>query len=232
MDRFSEVFCSIQGDNGSRSISVQPRRLFCFGFSGRDREEVDTHIHQLEPLGIAPPLRVPVLMEVSPWLLTASDVLRVQGFHTSGEVEFVIMHMLDDVYIGIGSDHGDLELEKFDVAMAKQMAPKVVGRELWRYAEIRDHWDSLELRSWVRVHGKEFLYQSSSASVLLHPDTLMDICRTRIKDSLSGTVIFSGTISCLNNLEFAEYFVAELFDPVLERSIRLSYTVEGFNRTH
>lgn len=234
MNEFAHVTCTVMDQGTPRKLSVSASRLICFGYSGRDISEVNHHIEQLEPLGIPAPKQVPLIMEVAPWLLTDSERFSVQGFRTSGEVEFVMVHSPETGawHVGVGSDHGDLELEKFDGAMAKQMGPKVLSRELWNYDEVKDHWDTLQMRSWVTVDGKRRLHQSASVSVMLHPDSLMQLIAERMKADTGGMVIYSGTITCLGPLVFPTGFEAELFDPVMNRRLSLAYTVEAFNRTH
>jgi hypothetical protein len=234
MSEFYHITCHVGENEGTKTIPIGARRLICFGYSGRDREEVETHIRQLEPLGIPAPEKVPTIMEVSPWLLTDSMNFRVQGFHTSGEVEFVLIGLPseDELLVGVGSDHGDLELERIDGAMAKQMGPKVLSKELWKFSDVVDHWDALEMRAWVTVDGKRWLHQFAGVSVLLHPNTLLQLYRERVADSLEGAVIFSGTISCLESLVYPTRFEAELYDPIMKRSISLDYHVEAFDRNH
>ena len=109
----------------------------------------------------------PDLCRKSRYLLTNEDAVEVQGPQTSGEVEIVAIVDSDEVLVSVGSDHNDRTIETmwadalgkvYDTAKQKQMVPTVVARDASKYEEIRDHWDRLNLRSYVTVSGKKIPY--------------------------------------------------------------------------
>jgi hypothetical protein len=236
MNQSSLLRCNLEEIDNLKELDVVAKRLFCFGFSGRDQEEVANHIKQLEPMGIAPPKKTPLLMEVAPYLLCTTNTIKVQGNFTSGEVEFVIIPEKDsdDFFIGVGSDHGDLEVEKVDVAMAKQMAPKILGSKLWRFSEIKNHWDEIVMRSWVKdkTNQNRYLYQQDKVEAMMHPNEIIKYYKQWVGNNLDDIVIYSGTISALGELVYPNYFACELYDPILDRTIGLSYNIESFKRSH
>mgnify|MGYP003338528217 CR=1 FL=1 len=75
--------------------------------------------------------------------------IEVSGGDSSGEVEFVLYALDDAMWIGVGSDHTDRKAETINVTLSKQMCGKPVSPALWRYDEVKPHWDKLTLRSFV-----------------------------------------------------------------------------------
>lgn len=113
----------------------------------------------------------------SSYLLTNEDKIEVQGPHTSGEVEIVAIMDKDDVIISVGSDHNDRSLEImwtatlgkiYDSAKSKQMVPAVIANEAWKYEDIKDHWDELNLRSYISLLGERSVCQNFSLSDLVN----------------------------------------------------------------
>src|SRR5262249_12098230 len=95
---------------------------------------------------------------------TTDDEIEVQGARTSGEVEFVVVLHGDELLISVGSDHCDRTVETIWQDKPKQMCPKIVAPRAWRYADVRPHWDQLQLRSWVTKDGRRRLYQEFAAA--------------------------------------------------------------------
>ena len=61
---------------------------------------------------------------------------------------------------------------------------------------------------------------------ILRPDTLVDLVRRRVRESIEGIAMFSGTSSLLTDgFVFADRFEGELSDPVLGRRIELAYDI-------
>ena len=98
--------------------------LLVIGDAGRTQVAVQHHIEELAAIGIAPPLRVPVVYELAPGLLTYDPVTAVAGPRSSGEVEPVLVRAGADWYLAVGSDHTDRELEAEDIKTSKAVCPK------------------------------------------------------------------------------------------------------------
>jgi hypothetical protein len=193
-------------------------------WAGRDAAAVEVHIHELELLGVPRPSRTPLFYRVAASLLTTSDSIQALGKHTSGEVEFVLVKLNGEVWVGVGSDHTDRAAERTSVALSKQLCAKVIAPELWRYDDIAPHWDQLALRAWVHRHGTRELYQEAHLSALLSPDQLI----ARYPDWMSmdtGIALFSGTIATRSAIGPAEFFEMELDDVVLRRALRHQYRI-------
>lgn len=197
------------------------------GWAGRNQDEVDHHIQELELLGVTPPSSTPLFYRVSTDRLTQAESITVVGENTSGEAEPVLLATPDGLFVGVGSDHTDRTCENFSVALSKQVCPKIVGREFWRYEDVLPHWDDLYLRSY-RHEGKErVLYQDGKLSALLRPEILMqkNPLRTAASELSIGTVMFCGTTTALGGIVPTDILTVELFDPITERALSHTYSV-------
>ncbi|MEM2876162.1 MAG: DUF2848 family protein [Candidatus Bathyarchaeia archaeon] len=181
----------------------------------------------------------------SRYLLTNEDVIEVQGPQTSGEVEFVAIMDKGEVLVSVGSDHNDRTLEimwtealgkVYDTAKSKQMAPAVVAKDAWLYRDVKDHWDKLNLRSYVTFSGEKIPYQDFTLSELVDLEYHFRANPWLMED---GVVLFGGTSGTLptvppnvfqfqpslKGLIFPSDFHFEIRDPVLGRVISHSYKV-------
>lgn len=207
-------------------IRFVPKRVIIAGYTGRNQGEVRAHIEELKTHGIAAPAEIPTVFRTTLDRLTTAGEVEVVGGHSSGEAEVVLLARGKELWVGVGSDHTDRELEKLNVNASKQACPKPVSPEVWKYSDVREGWDQLELRSWVGDKGREQLYQEGKMSAVLPPEELLGILRGGLGKLLDGAVIFTGTIPLIGGA-FAPrpYFQAELFDPKTKRSLRCAYRV-------
>ena len=140
-------------------LDFVPRRIIIAGYTGRNQEEVKAHINELAAQGVPAPTEIPTIFRATLDRLKTDNDMEVLGEHTSGEAEAVLLVAGNDIWVAVGSDHTDRELEKINIVASKQVCPKPVSAEVWRYADVRERWDSLVLRSWVGETGREQLYQ-------------------------------------------------------------------------
>lgn len=207
---------------GQRSIAID--RLIIAGWAGRDAEGVAHHIRELEALGVTAPSTVPCYYPLAAALLTHDDVIEVPRADSSGEVEAVLLETPQGLLVAIGSDHTDRKVEAYDVTVSKQMCAKPISRDVWRFDEVADHWDSLIARCWRTLDGKRELYQEGPMTTLRDPRELARNYAGR--ESLpAGTAMFCGTQPVIGQLGYGEEFAFELHDPILNRSLHLSYKV-------
>src|SRR5260221_1716219 len=143
--------------------------LVIAGWTGRDRAAVDHHIAELAAIGVKPPARVPCYYRAAVDLLTSGTALQFLGSDSSGEVEFVLVSLPDGLWVGLGSDHTDRKVEAYSVPVSKQLCLKPVAPQLWRVEDVADHWDKLELRSWITEGGKRVLYQQGAVAAMREP---------------------------------------------------------------
>jgi hypothetical protein len=158
-------------------------------------------------------------------LLTCDGVIEVVGTHSSGEAEFCLMRVAGEIYVTVGSDHTDRQLEISSISLSKQVCPKPISATCWKLKDVITHWDELRLRSYVGEDGIERLYQDDSVNQILHPDELMPRAFAAAPDG-DEQVVFSGTVPTIGPIRATDYFRAELVDPVLGRSLVCSYTTK------
>lgn len=201
--------------------------LIVAGWTGRDRSAVERHIAELAAIGVKRPGSIPCFYRLGASLLTTASEVQVAGEESSGEVEFVLISSPEGIYVGVGSDHTDRKVEAYGVTVSKQMCPKPVGRELWRFAEIEEHWDRLELRSHVTRAGKRRLYQEGGVSAMLAPRDLLSRFAASSGEFAPGTAMFGGTLAVNGGIGGGERFEMELHDPVENRSLRHQYAIRA-----
>ena len=199
--------------------------LVVAGWTGRNVEALEAHIKELEALGVKRPKSVPIFYRNAASLLTTAGEIQVAGGHSSGEVEFVLYALGDGMWLGVGSDHTDRKAETINVTLSKQMCAKPVGPALWRYEEVKPHWEKLTLRSFVPGEaGKRRLYQEGSVANMRAPEDL--IRRYTGGDRLApGTAMFCGTFAVHGGISHSVQFDMELEDPVLGRKLTHSYKI-------
>jgi hypothetical protein len=225
-DRMQGNF-TIDRKDGKHALSANLKGAVICGYTGRDQSAIHKHIEELAKQGIKPPPSVPMFYPKPAWGLSLDEGIQVQGAQTSGEVEFVLLVQRDKVYVGVGSDHTDRELEKLDIPKSKQTCPSVFSKVLWDYDEIKDHWDQIEFRSWVTLGGEKTLYQQSTLASLLKPEDIIARVRAKVLNGLEGIVLFCGTPALLTDgFVFADRFECELSDLVLKRKIIVKYEVQ------
>jgi hypothetical protein len=199
--------------------------LVIAGWTGRDPAAIQHHIEELRLLGVRPPRQVPMFYRVSAGLLTTASDIEVIGEDSSGEVEFVLVSLPQGLYVGVGSDHTDRKVEAYGVTVSKQICPKPLGRDLWKLADVQDHWNELILRSHVIREGTRQLYQEGSVSRIREPLDLVSRF-TRVGNRLPvATAMYCGTLPAMGPIAGGERFEIELFDPVRDRSLLHSYAV-------
>lgn len=216
---------NLQVQGSEQKIDLVVKSIFNAGYAGKDQKLVQEHIDELAKLGVPVPNTTPTLYPLSDYLATTSDSIQVQHGETSGEIEYCLIWDGEDIYVTVASDHTDRNLETFSVPKSKQACPNIIASEVWRYSEVKDHWDELELECWITKDGKRELYQKEKLAALMSPEEWKDIF-TKKGIGEAGHMFFSGTINTVNqNLIFGDFYEIKLKDPVLERNIECSYQV-------
>lgn len=202
--------------------------LVIAGWTGRDQAAIETHIRELEELGVPRPRETPMFYRVSASLLTTAPDIEVIGTESTGEIEFVLLHHDNEVWVGVGSDHTDRKAEAAGVTLSKQLCPKPMGPQLWALADVESHWDSLILRSYAEFSGQRTLYQEGAVSAVRHPRELIRLYGNHDKHGfVGGTAMFCGTLSVIGGIRWAETLSMELEDPVLHRRMIHSYHIRA-----
>lgn len=197
------------------------RDVVIAGWTGRDPHKVQEHIEELAALGIAPPATTPCFYRAGVETLTTAAGVDCLGGQSSGEAEYVLVVDADGTWwVGAGSDHTDRAVEAYSIPVSKQMCPKPVAPLLWRFADVADHWDALELRSWVEEDGAMVPYQAGTVAAMRDPRDTVE----RFGGLQPGTLMFGGTLPVLGGIRPRPVFAFELHDPVLHRRIVHRYT--------
>ncbi|WP_371154597.1 DUF2848 domain-containing protein [Jannaschia sp. 2305UL9-9] len=203
-------------EHGALDVTID--QLIIAGWTGRDAAAVQHHIDELAAIGVAPPSEVPLYYRVSRSLLTTDPVVEVLGEHSSGEAEPMILRQGDDLWLGLGSDHTDRELEATSVAASKQVCPKPCSTGLWSYDSVAGHLDQITVRSWIEETGAWVLYQDGALSGLRPLDGL----RAGVQMA-DRSAMMCGTFGAIGGVRPASKFRATMTDPVLGREITMTY---------
>ena len=217
----------VEADGNRSDLEFPVARILDAGFTGKNREGAMKHVEELKAHGVAAPDRIPAYFAVTREMVTTDDEIEVLGDDTSGEVEVVFLFKGDEVYIAVGSDHTDRELEKDSIPKSKVICAKVVSREVWKLADVKPHWERLKLQSWIDVDGRRTLYQEGSLADFLTVDDFLDGVRAVVKDGvLDGMVLYMGTMPSLGGeLLFSPTFEGRLSDDVLGRELSFRYSI-------
>lgn len=207
-----------------RSVAVD--HAVIAGWTGRDKAALEAHIRELAALGVAPPASTPIYYRVAAARLTTADVIEVIGDRSGGEVEAVLLKTDGRLWVGVGSDHTDREVETYGVTVSKQMCDKPVAPVFWAFDDVAPHWDQLVLRAWVTEGGARVAYQAGTVDAMLDPETLM-AGYTGGGAIGDGTVMFCGTLAATGGVRPTTTFEIELEDPVRGRRIAHSYTARN-----
>lgn len=215
---------NISAESGASRETFVVRQLIIAGWTGRDTAALEAHIEELAELGVARPKSVPIFYRVSADLLTTEDCIQVAGRESSGEVEAVLFKHKDELYVGVGSDHTDRQLETVGITLSKQVCAKPVSADVWRWRDVADHWGSLTLRSVLPATGE--VYQEGLTTALRRPDDLLALYESREGPVADGTAMFCGTLPALGGIRFAPEMAVELVDPDSGRTLRHRYSVD------
>jgi len=207
-------------DGRTDQVSMTPDALIVAGWTGRDEAALNHHIEELAAIGVPRPSSVPVFYRNAATNIVQTERFEVLGPDTSGEVEPVIVALNDGLWIGLGSDHTDRKAETMGIALSKQLCGKVMGGELWRFDEIKAHWDQIMIRAHAVIGGARTLYQEGPLAAMRHPDDLI----ARYGKTLGvNTFMFCGTLGAKGGIRPASRFEMELDDPVLKRRMIHAY---------
>jgi hypothetical protein len=203
-------------------VALEFEAVVVAGFTGRDRAEVLKHVEELAAEGVKPPAQVPSFYLVSPDLLTQATGISTLHDETSGEAEIALLVDGERTYVTLASDHTDRRLERHDIALSKQICPKILAREAWPYDAVAGHWDQLRLESWISHGNGRVAYQSGEAGQLLDAEALLAV--TPFQRRPGAFVLLAGTLPALGGIRASVRFGARLIDPFAGRAIALEDT--------
>lgn len=214
----------LQNGSDARPQQVTVTQLVVAGWTGRDVAAVEKHMAELEAIGIQRPASTPIFYRVATARLTTDGMIEASGTNSGGEVEYLLLRHEGRLWVGVGSDHTDREVEKYGVTVSKQMCDKPIATQFWAYDDVAPHWDQLILRAFVVENGKPTMYQEGPVAAMLHPMDLVS------RDTANGTLadqtlMFCGTLAAHGGVRPTQQFAFEIEDPVLGRKIAHEYQV-------
>ena len=216
----------LEEKTGEMDVTMEIKGAVLCGYTGRNQSAVKKHIEELAKEGVKPPPSVPMFYPKPPQGIAVENHIYVEDRETSGEIEFVLLVNPQEIWVGLESDHTDRGLERLDILKSKQACPTLLSRNLWKYEEIRGHWDKIGIRSWATKEGKKVLYQESTMETILPPEELIRLVQQKVRGPLEGIAIYSGTPPIkTEGMIFADRFEGELQDPILERKLTLNYSI-------
>jgi hypothetical protein len=211
-----------------QTVEARVNELVIAGWTGRDQAAIAAHIKEMKEWGVAGPTQTPMYYRVGASLLTTDVEIEVVGRDSSGEAEFVLFNVDGELLVGAGSDHTDRKAEAVGITLAKQMCPKVVAKEAWRFAEVAGHWEKLVIRAWAMIDGQRVLYQEGNVTVMRDPRELMELYTERTGNAFGpGFAMYGGTFAAIGGIRWGDEFEFTLEDPVLKRSISHLYRVKS-----
>jgi hypothetical protein len=210
--------------HGSQADTVSPGACVVAGWTGRDPIALEKHIVELEALGVKRPAATPIFYRVGRARLTVSAAIEAVGDASSGEVEYVLLQRNGRLWVGVGSDHTDRDVETYGVTVAKQLCDKPIAPTFWPIDEVEAHWDSLTLRSFITVGGEKILYQQGKLIEMLGPRDLISRF-TGGPELPEGTMMFCGTFDAIGGIRPSSRFDFEIEDSILGRTIRHGYDI-------
>jgi hypothetical protein len=213
---------SLASRNAEEAVVATIEACVIAGWTGRDAVALEKHIVELEALGVKRPASTPIFYRASKQRLLITDQIEAVGGASSGEVEYVILQLRGQLWVGVGSDHTDREVETYGVTVSKQMCDKPIASTFWAFDEVAPHWDQLILRAHVTENGARVLYQEGPVAAMLSP---ADLLGRWAKDGTlaDDTLMFCGTLAAKGGVRPTVQFAFELEDPVMGRKIAHAY---------
>lgn len=224
----TKVWFDVISKNGTVcTMGFTFRQACLFGWVGRNQEEVRAHAAELAAHGIRGPKNIPEYFLMTSDVITHSPEIVVVGDRTCGEVEIFFFRKNGQIYVGVGSEHTDRELEGYNMIKSKAICQKPMSKEVWLYEDIKDHWDEIQLTSWqINEQGERILYQDEPLGTILPLEDLLERAE-KLYPNLDDVIIWSGTISALNGLVYGSTFSGEMNDKVLGRKLTFTYDIKA-----
>lgn len=210
-------------------VSVPVSGVYNFGYAGRDQGSVRAHVKELQERGVPAPRIVPALYPMPAEGATTDSTITVFGDQTYGEVEYALVNSAAGWLVTVASDHTDAVVETASVSRAKRTCPDVFAGTAWRFADVSDRFDELELLSECIAGDSDeaVLVQRGLCGALLPPAKLLEILADRLgRKPPEGTLILSGTIGGEPPCGM-ERWRMRLNDPRGDRDLRLEYRVRN-----
>lgn len=222
-------------DGRAEARTVPVARIANLGMAGREDPPADvleSQRRRMAEAGVERQREGPSIVPKPAHLITTAETIQVNSANTAGEAEFVLFPTGDATYVGVGNDHKDRDLEAAAMHKANSTCPSVVGDRVWRLDEVLEHWDELELRSWVEVDGRLEGHQRAPMTAFMPPREILERVDRRTTAPIEGTAIWSGTVGVgeaavdpFPAVVAGPFYLVQLYDPVLDRRLTAGYEV-------
>lgn len=228
---FSCESVDVGGVSSTRVLAIEPQRFVIAGWTGRDAAAIQHHIDELAEIGVPRPSAVPLYYRASRDLLSQDASVEVLGTESSGEAEPVLFFSDGEWWLTVGSDHTDRKVEGYSVAVSKQMCPKPIATAAWRWSDIAERQDKIELESRILEDGQWVTYQRGTLAAIQPLASLRDGLLEQSGGVVAaGQFLSCGTLGAIPNAEgkgirAAEAMELSLRDPARSRAIVHRYTV-------
>ncbi|MCZ6681106.1 MAG: DUF2848 family protein [Candidatus Poribacteria bacterium] len=238
--QINPIEMTIESRSGTEKRSFPIGSVSGVRFSSRDveglRKELDEMLERDGHFTMATRTN-PSIFRLGRYLLTQSAEFEVQGPLTGGEAEVVAIRDGDEVFISVGSDQCDRELDLLFPDKPKQMCPHPIAATAWPYSEVRDHWDSLQIYSHVVVGGHTVPLQDCPLSALVDleyllamdavkhlPDVMFLYCGSSPFLHSAAEMVAQHGLPEETTMGIGEAFLVRLHDPVLDRTIEHQFS--------
>ena len=215
----------LERDGSVTLLNAEIHSMIIAGWAGRNHEAIEHHIEELAAIGVPRPSQVQLFYRVSSLLLTQNTEVEVIGEKSSGEIEVLLFAHNGQTYITLTSDHTDRGLETVSVAYSKQVCPKPMGQQAWRFDDVLDHCDNLQIQSYIIEDGQRVTYQDGTLAALLPPTELLQkYFSSQIMQD--GFAMSCGTVGTQGSIRPSKDFYMVLTDPILGRTIQHHYRMK------
>jgi hypothetical protein len=222
------VDLEVQTSTGVEKLHLEIARTYCLGFTIKDTAKMDSHMDEVEKIGVRRPHtdQPPMIFPMATWSTVFGSEAEVQYRRTNGEVEIVTIDNNGELLVTVGSDHTDRKLEQVSIPWSKQVAPNVVAPVVWRWEDVKDHWDQVTMECWVVHEGKKIRYQHANVAEFWSPQEMRDGIRGRVCEDKGPILFLSGTVVTDDGkFKYGTEWTLSLDDPVLNRRIEHTYHV-------
>jgi hypothetical protein len=132
-------------------VDIPIQRVANCGMAARSvsEEKIERIFSNLEKIGVNSPDRLPMIAPKPAHLQTTESEITVNSTTTGGELEFVLLPTEEEIYVTVGVDHKDNWITDRNLHRANSSCQSVLAPEVWKLEDVRNHWDTLEIRCWT-----------------------------------------------------------------------------------
>jgi len=132
-----------RGDGSTAPVSLETQHIANCGMAARDPESdrVTELFDELAAIGVTQPDELPTFVSKRVKLLTTGIGLTINTTTTGRELEFVLLPITDQTYVGVCVGHRDDQHTNQDLYCVHSFCLGVLTDEVWPLDELPDYWD-------------------------------------------------------------------------------------------